>query len=324
MYIISHQNYHYEIFAGEVLLTSNFHCFFKSNKPTLSNMWLVHILKLASFRAYPFLSFHPHIGLLSIAHHHLRQWHKHVVSPRYLWRLLQCRTICATSLPSVSHEHPWPRFEVNASWCGVRTAPRGRGPRYPHNPPSTMLLTCLPSLQDSPSAFFILVDMLLSSLWGHCHHNASLSLSTHKAVAVVMAPWLPSSLVTTLIYVPYHEKWSMQPQVCLLSCCRYAQPTPLYFLHLRWCQQCGMLATSTTMDTVYAALLLHILKQCQCWWGCHTASTPPMLSNGWLSTCVDRWPFLLHCNMAAITVWAAHTTAIAYHWPPHFTVKGRW
>ena len=154
--------------------SSNFHCFIKSNKPTLNNMWLVHIPKLATFRACRFLSFHPHIGLLSIAHHHLWQWHKHVASPRYLRRLLQRRAICAASLPLVSHEHPKPGFKVNASRRGVRTAPPGWGPRYPHNPPSTMLLTCLPC----------------RIVQAHSSHLQTRSRLVYEDIATVMPPFL--------------------------------------------------------------------------------------------------------------------------------------
>ena len=81
-----------------------------------------------------------YIGLLRIAYRHLRQRHRHVTSPRY------SHSAKRYVLPACC----W--YRMNTPNLGsrsthhdvvVRTAPRGRGSRYPHNPPSMMLLTCL-------------------------------------------------------------------------------------------------------------------------------------------------------------------------------------
>ena len=105
----------YEISIGQVPLhqISSAH---KSNKPTLNQHVTCSCSETGNFSSLS-LSFLPpsHIGLLPMAHRHLRQRHRRITSPRCVQRLSQCKAIGTTSLLSVLREHPKPGFEVNAS-----------------------------------------------------------------------------------------------------------------------------------------------------------------------------------------------------------------
>jgi len=114
-------------------------------------------------------------------------------------------------------------------------------------------------------------------------------------------------------------KWSIQPQVCPVP----SQPPRMHTVN-------GALLPSSQM----ALMIGHVCHLNHCRYSLHHAAAPhPQMvstlvrlphhihtskwTNDWLSNFfsahIDRWPFSLHCEMAPIMVWAAHTTAITYH-----------
>ena len=167
----------------------------------------------------------------------------------------------------------------------VRTAPQGWGPRYPHNPPPMILLTySLSFLQDSASMFF----------------TCKCPCLVYKDIATTMPPSLhhPTSwrqwcwphdyhcplFSTSFIMKMVDTTPSLPPQPPLMCTIDVALLPSLQMVLTM-----GHVCCLTTADMVYATLLPHVLKWCQCWWDRHIASTPP---SGQMTDTVSMFSFI--------------------------------